>query len=173
VAHLRGSLHRLVGREAPRVHSEQRVAALQAIVAALTMIMRHTLAHSGGQTPDRRAFAEASLGHLEAVASTLERPAPPLAPDAEDWVNLLLRSNLLAKRFAVWGGVSEGLGEMILALDMSRRLAVPGPGGGISAEALSEPLAHWRRFVAIELITRILRRARPALIDLFLHTEPS
>jgi hypothetical protein len=171
IGYLRGALHGLAGRPAPGVRPAQRTAALQAIVMALTMIMRHTLGQPATGPSDRRAFAEASLENLLRVSEGLEQPAPPLAEDAEAWVNLLLRSSLLAKRFDAWGGVSEGAGEFILAVEISRRLASVQPDGTVSAESLSVPLAHWRRFVAVELITHILRRARPALIDLFLHTD--
>ena len=34
---------------------------------------------------------------------------------------------------------------------------------------LGPPYAHWRRFVAIPMTSHLLRRARPALLDLFLH----
>lgn len=171
MAHLRGVLHAHAGREAPVIRPEQRAAALQAIVQALTLIMAHTLKQSGNADPERVAFAEESLRRLESVARGLGEPAPPLAKDAEEWVNLLVRSALLGKRFAVWGGVAEGMGELILAVEFSRRLAEHRTGG-VTAAALSEPMAHWRRFAAIELITMILRKARPALIDLLLHGEP-
>ena len=166
---LRQRLHVAAHRTVPPIRPPQHQAALEAIVTALAMIMRHTLKQPGGQDPERVDFAQKSLADLERVLATVDRPAPALAADAEEWVNLLLRSELLAKRFAVWGGVAEGLGEFILAIEVSRRLAEPDPSGQITAAALSEPLAHWRRFAAIELITMILRKARPALIDLFLH----
>ncbi len=173
IEHVRASLHNQTGTVEPAVRPEQRVAALQATVAALAMIMRHTLQRSDGQDPDRVAFAQESVKRLDAVSATSADPAPPLAQDAEDWVNLLLRSYILGKRFEVWGGVAEGLGEFILAIEVSRRLAEPDKDGQITAAALSEPMAQWRRFVAIELITMILQKARPALIDLFLHTRPA
>ena len=171
VVHLRTVLHERADRTPPPVRPEQRAAALQAILMALTLIMRHTLSQTGSEDPDRRAFAERTLADLERLTDGLEDQAPPLAADAEVWVNLLLRSHLLGKHFAVWGGVCEGVGEMILAIEVSRRLAEVGEDGTVSAESLSAPLAHWRRFVAVGLITRILQKARPALIDLVLHAE--
>jgi Fe-S-cluster containining protein len=171
IVHLCAELHGIAGRQTPVVRLEQRAAALQAIVMALTMIMRHTLAQPATARSDRRAFAETSLENLLQVSAGLDHAAPPLAQDAEAWVNVLLRSSLLSKRFAAWGGVAEGMGEFILAIEMGRRLAPVDANGAISAEALSGPLAHWRRFVAVELITHVVRRARPALIDLFLHTD--
>jgi hypothetical protein len=169
ITHIREVLHRLADREPLQIRPLQRQAALEAIISALSAIMRHVLAQPEGPDPERIAFGEESLRRLDIVAASLGDPAPPLADDAQQWVNLLLRSSLLSKRFAAHGGVCEGVGEFILAVEVSRRLAEPDPGGEITAAALSEPLAHWRRFVAIKLIAMILLKARPAILDLVLH----
>ena len=43
--------------------------------------------------------------------------------------------------------------------------------GFLDPEAFQDPYRHWLRFSHNQLITAVLRKARPALLDLFLHAR--
>ena len=148
------------------------MAALTAILMALDAMMAQVLQQGGGASHQVR-FARECAERVALARRRLDRGMPPaLDPSAERWVQLLARSMVIAKRFAVWGGVAEGLGEFLLGVTAARLLAAPA-GPTVTPAELGPPYAHWRRFVAIPMTSHLLRRARPALLDLFLHAPRS
>lgn len=136
----------------------------EAVLRALRVLVERVVEQPGG-AEHQRAFTRDALRRLRIAH---ERAGEPLVldTDAREYANLLLRSHLLAKRFTAWGGLAEGLGVWLVGATVAARTA-EGPG----AEALGEAWRAWERFEAIELVTRWLRKTRPALVDLFLHSE--
>lgn len=134
----------------------------EAVLRALRVLLEHVVEQPGG-APHQRAFARESLDRLRAAH---ERAGEPLVldGDAVAFANLLLRSHLLAKRFTAWGGVAEGLGVWLVGATVACRTA-----DAPSAEAVGAAWRAWERFEAIGLVSRWLRKTRPALVDLFLH----
>ncbi len=147
--------------------TRQAYAARHATLTVLDRVMSRVLAQPGGE-PHQQAFARDRATDLRTALEALDEPLPALADDAETYVALLARSFVLSKRFAAWGGVAEGLGLFALGIDVARVVA-GGHGSPVSAARLGPAVADWSRFESIGPITHILRRAQPALGDLFLH----
>lgn len=147
---------------APPVRPEQARAAEEAILRALRIVMGQVVEQPGG-TPEQRAFAAEALERVSRAHDGVGQPLA-LGPDEVAYANLLLRSYLLAKRFTAYGGLAEGLGAWLVGAIVARRTA-----NHRGAEALGLAWREWERLEAVELVTVLLRRARPALLDLFLH----
>lgn len=156
-----------VGATLPAPRPEQARAGASAILLALVRIMERVLAQPGGP-PDRRAFAEAAAERLPRARAALEAPLPPLAPDAAAYVHQLLQGQLLAQQWQAWGTVHAGLGQFHLGILVARAL-----GDALTVEGFDGPYRHWLRFAANAMIQHVLRSARVALTDVFLHTPRS
>lgn len=163
VARVREQLYQAAGADAVPVRAEQALAAEEALLRALRIVMGRVVEGPGG-TPDQRAFAAAALDRIAVAHDAVGQPPAPMTAEARAYANLLLRSAILSKRFASVGGVADGLGGWLLGAIVARRNAEDP-----SAVALGRSWSDWERFEAIEMVTALLRRARPALVDLFLH----
>lgn len=146
----------------PTPRPPQYDAAFDALTFALARVLDAVLAQPGG-APHQVAFVEACADQL---ALARQHPPAALDADARAWLDLLLRSALLAKSWAAWGGVAEGLGVWLLGVEVARRRPTDAP---LSAEDLAPAIARWDRFVAIGVIGHWLRKARVAAVDLTLH----
>lgn len=179
VARIRDLLTSSIRFEPVPVRVEQAHAAARALFLALGRVMDQVLSQTGtegSQRAERRATAEESRAALAKAAARFEAgPLPPLDADATAWCDLLLRSHLLAKQWQAWGSVHAGLGEWLLGLVFARSLAAaqhpPGHPDPLTAAEISEPLGLWLRFSANAMIAALLRQARVALTDLFLHAR--
>jgi hypothetical protein len=167
VAAVRGELARLAmsaGHPAlPPARPAQALAGAQAVLFALERVMQQVLAQGAGGPPDRVAFAREAAERLPKARARLERPTP-LAADASAYVHELLRSQLLAKQWEAWGSVHAGLGQFLLGVHVGRALAE-----APTADGFADPYRHWLRFAANGMIQHVLRSARAALTDVFLH----
>ncbi len=146
----------------PAPRPAQYDAAFDALTFALSKVLDAVLAQPGG-APHQVAFVE---GCADALALARQHPPAPLDADARAWLDLLLRSALLAKSWAAWGGVAEGLGVWLLGVEVARRRPTD---AALTAEDLAPAIARWDRFVAIGVIGHWLRKARVAAVDLTLH----
>jgi len=166
IAVVRRVLQRGTEAQPPAVRPEQAVAGAQAVAMALGKVMQAVLAQGGGPD-DRRAFAEEAAARMQRAVAALDDEPTPLGPEAAAYVHLLLRSQLLAKQWEAWGSVHAGLGQFHLGVMLARALAT-----GTGRAAFDEPYRHWLRFAANAMIQQVLRSARVALTDVFLHTAP-
>ncbi len=164
LAMVRDSLVQRTGATLPAVRPEQARAGASAILLALTRIMERVLQQPGAPA-DRRAFAEEAAERLPRARVALEQELPPLSPQAAAYVHQLLRGQLLAKQWQAWGTVHAGLGQFHLGVMVARALADTDDLAGFDA-----PYRHWLRFAANAMIQHVLRSARVALTDVFLHT---
>jgi hypothetical protein len=165
VAAVRETLAARAGVALDPTRPAQLDAAVDAIVRALGHVLSAVLASPEG-APHKVRFAREVAG---ALARARSRPAQPLDPDARAFANLLLRSFLLSKQWAAWGSVAEGIGLWGLEMEFARRVALVGPSG-VTAATLAAPIEQWERFASIGLVAHWLRKARVALLDVFLHS---
>jgi hypothetical protein len=169
VAHLRFLLHDLVNREPPTPDSSRYQVAMEALLRMLTAALDHL---ARDQRPDAAYGHDLAREVAEAAARALDRlpaPLPPLDSDAIDYLHLVLRSELLSKQFQVVGGVPFGLGLHLLSTTLSRLGANPTHDGPLTPADLGQVMPKWKRLSLHGAILNGLRRARPALGDLFLH----
>jgi len=170
---LRFLLHDLVDREAPPPDPARYQAAMAALIRALGATLERLAAESEGEPSGHdpaRAVAEAAKRSLERLSA----PLPPLSPeavDAVDYLHLVLRSELMSKQFQVVGGVPFGLGLHLLSTTLARSGVPATHDGPLTPADLGEVFPRWKRLSLHGAILEVLRRARPALADLFLHVE--
>lgn len=148
----------------PEPNPAQARAAEEAVLRSLRILVERVVEQPGG-AEHQRAFTREMLGRLQRAHEEAGRPLV-LVDEGLAFANLLLRSHILAKRFAPWGGLAEGLGVWLVGAIVASRSAETR-----SADALGAAWRAWERFETIELVSRWLRKTRPALVDLFLHTQ--
>jgi Fe-S-cluster containining protein len=145
--------------------AEQQTAAVDAVVAALhTVISRMPPAPE----PYQAAFVERASNLLAGAAS--HRVPPPLDSATQAWIGVVLRSTLMAKRFAAWGSVSLGFGGVLMGLHIAGRAATAHPPDRRRA-ALGEGFGAWTHLTAIPMVRQLIRRAEPAVRDMWLHAH--
>jgi len=164
VAELRAELARRCDADLPEPVRQVEVAASRAMFAALHAVLSRVLSSDGG-APHQVAFTRARFAQLEAGIQVVGDSLPLLHPQSEAFVALNLRSFLLSKQFAAWGSVADGVGCFLLGVRLAQLTA-----GASTPEAFAAAWTPWHRFTSIGMITQLLRRAGPALRDLFLHT---
>ena len=168
LAEVRDRLLALAGR-APAV-TDPRVARLAggAIVEAMRRVMVNVVDDATPKAAaDRVAFAVHIRDWMTQALPNLGATTP-FTPEALDWLHLLLRSNLLARQWGGMGGVADGLGLTLLQVMLVRALGRPDADGRIDAQTAGMIVVDWNRSAEIPTILAVLRRARPALVDLFL-----
>ena len=103
------------------------------------------------------------LADLDAAGRAQSAGWPSLAADGRSYLNLLLRSHLLVKASAPYGSVAAGVGLWLLMA----RLAGLSAGDHAGGAALAEPVARWSRLLLNASLHPLMRRAAPALVDLY------
>lgn len=143
--------------------------------AGLIAATRRTLSLDDGVDPDRTVLAmRAVMAALSAalaaapdddvtvrmrrIAATPLVAPMPLESHDRAYLNLLLRSHIQGKVFAPYGSLAAGLGLFLLNARLAR-LAAPSD--------LGPTLSAWVRFSLNRTLHPLLRRAAPALVDIF------
>ncbi len=168
VALVRDALYGRAGTQAPPVGEGRATMAAQAVLLGLEQVMKAVLAQPGGP-PERVAFARDAAERLGRARASVSVPVRDTTAELDAYVHLLLRSHLVAKQWAAWGSVADGVGHFLLGVVVAIAQA-PGPGP-VDPEGFQDAYRHWLRFSHNQLITAVLRKARPALLDLFLHAR--
>jgi hypothetical protein len=145
-----------------------------AVVEGLRRLMGRVVDEAEpGADRHRVAFAAEMREILDAALPRLHAPEPrAFSQEALDYQHQLLRTFLLSRGFAAIGGYAEGLGAFLLQTAVARAVAHLAEEGTIDAANASAVIVRWNRFTENPTIGGILRKARPALLDLFLHASP-
>ena len=145
--------------------------ASRAALTALEMVMQSVLTQQQTQDPAEHNFAVEMYRMVSTARMRMEKldSPPPFDAPSNQHLNLLLRSDLLAKRFQSVGGVSEGLGLFLLNTSVVQT-TIHHPNDVVAVGNLSTLLSRWVRFSLNRSIRQVLHKAKPALIDIFLHT---
>ncbi len=162
VVAIRDALVRATGRVQPPPDARIAAAALVSVAEALAVAATQLRDTSTGPLPDLPARAVAGL-------AALARPPAPLAPDAEAWLSVVLRTLLLGKGFEPMG-LPAALGLHLLDVAMVRRTTGPGADGTVDAAAASALLVPWWLFTANRAIRAVLAGRRAALAAIWTNT---
>ncbi len=162
IGYVRDGIARRAGITLAPPRPEQYDAAVRALSFMLVRVLEAALAAPGGQA-HQVEFAQDCRALL--IGAHEARIPGPLDDEALAWVDLLLRSQLLARPWAAWGGLAEGLGVWLLGIEVAQRAI----GRPVSPADLAAPLEAWERLVAIGVVGQWLRKAKVALIDLVMH----
>lgn len=166
VAQLRDELAAWVDAELPTPDPAVFDRAARAALEGLHILLSHVLAQGG---PAHRV-AQVAAVHAD-VARARDGRVPrrvPLSPEAREYAGLLLRSALLAKDVHILGSVAAGLGAWLLGLVLAQA-ALADAGEPLTPAALASVHGPWSRLQVHPMIQDLLRRARPALVDMTLH----
>ncbi|MBN2798830.1 MAG: hypothetical protein JXX28_06740 [Deltaproteobacteria bacterium] len=150
----------------PRLPAYQLAA--RAVFEALRIYLGFILQGEAGAPAHRVAFIQAVLSDVEEARYAPELRAP-LTPEAMDYAGLLLRSALLAKDVHTLGSVSAGLGEWLAGMLLAVAVHRVGSDEPVTAADLARVHSRWVKLAAHPAIREVLRKARPALVDLVLH----
>ena len=118
---------------------------MRAVMAALSAAL--------SAAPDDR-FTE----RMRRIAATPIVEPTPLAPHDRAYLTLLIRSHLQGKAFVPYESLAAGLGLFLLNARIARLVSPSDPGPTLSS---------WVRFSLNRTLHPLLRRAAPALIDIF------
>jgi Fe-S-cluster containining protein len=131
--------------------------AARALFGLLTDLLAPAIADTKAD-PHRLAFARAA--HCLVSDARSRRTTPP-APDTSGYLHLILRSAILGKSFANLGGLSTALGAHLLLIR-----ALP----SAALQDNHEAITTWHKLLDNPATVATLRRAKPALDSIFLHT---
>lgn len=142
--------------------------AVQAVLLALEhvlgQVLHDTTAGPGGPPPERRAFARDAHALIHAARGGIALPMQPLPEPLQGYTHLLLRSHLLAKGWARWGSVAQGVGHFLLGVMFAAYHSE-------SDDTFARVHRRWLLLSDNKLISAILHKASPALRDLFLYAS--
>ena len=169
LAHIRTQVFESAGQPVVQPDPRRYRMALQALSYTIALVLEQTHPTDGSVTPAIAALGARLAKIITTAQGRLAHPPPPLDPAARRYLNLLLRSQLLGKTFYQQGSLAAGLGLFLFNVTVAQRAARWPASGPVSAAALSAVLSPWSRLTLNRSLDPILARARPALIDLFLH----
>lgn len=178
VAALRDRLCDLAGEDPLEADGARYIMALRAALQGLSMVLGPMVERVPPGTSDwERSFTAEMIAVIERARARLAEDYStldaPLAQDARRYLNLTLRSQILGKSVHGLGGFSEGVGAWLLDAAIARAGQPEGwdPEIPLSASELGRVLSRWRKFSVNGAVQHVLRLARPALVDAFLHVE--
>lgn len=165
VALIRIELASRLGVSLPSADPARRRMAVRATAEGMRMVTARAVQQ--GNVAAEVAFAEENLRRL---ASVLASEAPPINKDTNSditaYLGVLLRSFLLGKQYGA-SGLAPGLGLFLVTAEVAGASA----GEPLALDALAHHLSRFSRFLNNDAIQQVVRAARPALVDVFLHTS--
>ncbi len=141
--------------------------ATRALIHTLGMVLDHVLRTEVNAPPAEAAFTAELREVLRLAEAAVHGPPRLPSVDADRHLNLLLRSAILGKSVHTLGGVGYGLGLFLFNCEVARLAA--GGEGSVSAAQHSAVYTRLSRLTLNQTIQQVLLKARPALLDLFLH----
>lgn len=167
VARIRGRLYGWAERPSPAPIPERYDDAGRSAVQGLLQLTEQATRQAAKGSPAEAEFLERNARRLQAALEGWG-PLGPLPQDSMDYLDLVLRTQLLGKQL-VTRGFPSGLGLHLLGLHVVRAAASPGP---LQLKELGPMLAEWYRFTSNSAVRRVLKMARPVLVQLFLDATP-
>lgn len=152
---LRDAMFASLKRSPPQPLPVRADEAARALLGGLTQMLAPAIKDKSAD-PARVAFARRAF---DLVAT----PRAPVTPSAETaaYLQLILKTTILGKSFANYGGLSSALGAWLL---VGRVL----PSADLAGS--HEAITTWHKLMDNPATLATLRRAKPALDAVFLHT---
>jgi len=164
VVQLRDALARATGRSLPAPDDERYRDATAVVLALLTTTLR-SMKPPPSSDP-RAALPGRAASWLETAMSS--KPAP-LTPDAQAYLNEILRSQIVGKLFHRMGGMPRALGLFLVEVHMARAALADEQGSALDAAQLSSVLAPWWNMAGHRDVVRVLELAAPTFEDIFIY----
>ena len=167
IAAIRAITLRAVRRDPPPTDTLTAMRATGAMLQVYRMVLDRAMTETAGD-PSEVAFAQRLRGRVIQAMTHLPRGVPPLDKAARDFVSLLLRTQLIGKRFLPHGSVAAGLGSWLHNIRTATLSAERNAEGVVTVDALAPMLADHVRLTHNRSIREVQKKARPALLDLFM-----
>lgn len=145
--------------------------AARATVEALRITIQGVLDQEQAPSAADEAFTRRLLANVATAGERLTGALPPLSAAARAHVNLLLQSRILSKDFQQAGGLPEGLGLYVVDCLLAQAAAEPDAEGQVGLAAFSAVYTRHVRLTRNRSMVAVLKMARPALVDVYLHAE--
>ncbi len=169
VAAVRAHIAAATGLELPVAQPAQATLAYRAALEALRMTMAHVMATEQAPNAAEARFAKEMFDRI-VLAQHAHGDVPVLSAATRAHANLLLRSHILGKQVHGDGNVLAGLGRWLLVARAAGVLAGRRGVGEVDVAEWALQFTRLSRFVANRSIDRVLQAARPALVDLVVHS---
>ena len=145
--------------------------AARATIEALRITIQGVLDQEQAPSAADEAFTRRLLANVVKAGAQLTADLPPLTAATRAHVNLLLQSRILSKDFQQVGGLPEGLGLYVVDCLLAQAAAEPDAQGAVGVAAFSAVYTRHVRLTRNRSMVPVLKMARPALVDVFLHAE--
>ena len=167
VAAVRATLMQAVRREPPTPDPLTAMRATGALLQVYRMVLDRAVDEADGDAAEVE-FASRLRKVVVRAMTALPGGVPPLDRAGRDYVSLLLRSQLIGKRFLPHGSVAVGLANFLHNIRTALLAAERDAQGVVTVHALSAVLSDHVRLTHNRTIRAVQKKARPALVDLFL-----
>lgn len=157
-ASLRAAVSSAASVPLPAPEAARADAALSALYGALGQVLRAVLAQPG--PPDRVQFVAEMASEIEAVRG---RSRGSQSEPLGRYLSLQIVSSVMARHWQPYGPVEAGLGAILLGLCFG---CAASDG---TLERFDRSYRRWLRLAGNGVVSMVLSRARPALVELFLH----
>lgn len=148
-----------VGAIGRSLHRGRHELAAAAVREAMRMVVNAAITQESEQTEDwQRPLVRDVRKILDA-----DGPRRPLTVDARRYLHVLLGQALLGKQIMAVGSLAALLGRFVFEVELVRRAPGEGP---VDSGAASAVLVPWLRFAENPMVSAVLRRAAPALVEL-------
>ena len=167
IAAVRATMLRAVRRDPPEPDPLTAMKATGAMLQVYRMVLDQAVSEPGADAAEVD-FAKRLRTTVIRAMSALPAGLPLLDRGARDFVSLMLRSQLLGKRFLPHGSVAVGLANFLHNVRTAMLAAERTEDGVVTGHALSAVLNDHVRLTHNRSIREIQKKARPALVDLFM-----
>lgn len=168
VAAVRARVFSAVGRPDPAPSATRLAQATAAVLQVYGMVLDSLLADDGA-TPAELGFTRRLHGNVARARSMLTLGRPALDQSGRRFASLVLRNYILGKRFQLDGSLGAGLGLLLHSFHTAALASGVMPSQTVSAERLSAVFADHVRLTHNRSMQVVRKKARPAMVDMFLH----
>ncbi len=167
IASIRATMLQAVRRDPPEPDPLTAMKAMGAMLQVYRMVLDQAVRDASADAAEV-SFAKQLRSVVIRAMSALPAGLPQLDRAARDYVSLMLRSQLLGKRFLPHGSVAVGLANFLHNVRTAMLAAERTADGVVTVHALAAVLTDHVRLTHNRSIREIQKKARPALVDLFM-----
>lgn len=144
--------------------------AARASFEALRIYLGYILESEANGPAHRVAFVREVRARVEEARFAPDLTAP-MDARAQDYATMLLRSAILAKDIHTLGGAVAGLGAWLLGALLAQAVHAVAQDTPMTAADFAAHHTPWVKLAAHPALREVMKKARPALIDLALHAS--
>lgn len=168
VAAVRARVLGAAGRADPAPSAVRLGQATGAVLQVYGMVLDSLLSEEGA-TAAELAFTRRLHGNVARARAMLTLGVPALDESGRRFASLVMRNYLLGKRFQLDGSLAAGLGLLLHSFHTSALASGVMPSQTVRADQLSAVFSDHVRLTHNRSMQVVRKKARPAMVDMFLH----